>query len=200
MATVAASLVLVAFLTFNVLAAEADAADRIEFNRDVRPILSDNCFYCHGPDKGQRQADLRLDMRDDAVKARAIAPGDVAASELVARILTDDAELQMPPPESRKKLTPRQKEILQKWIAQGAEYERHWSFEPLAPVQVPRVKREAWARNDLDRFVLARLESEGLEPSTEASKETLIRRAAHRSDGPAAHAGRSGRLSGRRCG
>ncbi|HVX64661.1 MAG TPA: DUF1549 domain-containing protein, partial [Pirellulales bacterium] len=177
-ATVAASLVLIACFAFNVVAAEPSGEGRIEFNRDVRPILSDNCFYCHGPDKSQRQADLRLDVREEAVKARAISPGDVAASELVARILTDDAELQMPPSESRKQLTPRHKEILQKWIAQGAEYERHWSFEPLAPVQVPTVKREDWARNDLDRFVLERLENEGLAPSAEADKETLIRRAA----------------------
>ncbi|MEO8496073.1 MAG: DUF1549 domain-containing protein, partial [Planctomycetota bacterium] len=171
------TLVLAAVLTSGVHGAEPAAMDKIEFNRDVRPILSDNCFYCHGPDKAQRQADLRLDRRDEAIAVKAIVPGNVEASELVSRILTNDADQQMPPPDARKQLTPQQKAILTKWIEQGAEYEQHWSFVPLATVEVPAVEHADWPRGDLDRFVLARLEREGLVPSATATKETLIRRA-----------------------
>lgn len=175
-AIVAIHFAFAAVLASAIKGAEPVALDRVEFNRDVRPILSDNCFYCHGPDEGERQAELRLDLRNEAIAAGAIVPEDMKGSELVVRILSDDADLQMPPPDARTKLTERQREILQKWIEQGAEYEQHWAFVPLAPVEVPKVARADWPRRDLDRFVLARIERDGLVPSPEATKETLIRR------------------------
>ena len=112
---------------------------KIEFNRDVRPILSDNCFHCHGPDANHRKADLRLDLRDEAVKAEAFVPGKPDESELIERIFSDDADDLMPPPDSHKKLTERQKEILKRWIAQGAEYQQHWAYEP--PVKTDDSRR-----------------------------------------------------------
>src|SRR6185312_3166604 len=107
----------------------------IEFNRDVRPLLSDSCFHCHGPDKNARQAGVRLDIRDEAVKvaesgATPIVPGKPDESDMVRRVNSEDADELMPPPDSRKTLTPRQKEILTRWVAQGAAYQKHWSFEP----------------------------------------------------------------------
>ena len=107
-------------------------AEPISFNRDVRPILSDHCFTCHGPDAGKRKAKLRLDVREVALDKQAIVPGDPDGSELIYRIHADDPEEQMPPPESRAPLTAAQKEILRRWIAEGAEYEAHWSYLPLA--------------------------------------------------------------------
>lgn len=152
------------------------AAETVDFNRDVRPILSDNCFFCHGPDAQERQADLRLDVRDDAIARMAIVPGQVEKSGLLARIEAEDASEVMPPPKSNKRLTPRQKMILRKWVEQGAAYAPHWSFVPPRPVSIPAVKQMRWPRNVLDRFVLARLEQEGLHPAAEASKEKLLRR------------------------
>ena len=157
------------------------AEDRVSFNRDIRPILSDNCFQCHGPDEHKRQAGLRLDLKDVATKAAesgdiAIVPGKVDASELVKRIVATDADLQMPPPGSGKKLTRQQIELLRQWIAEGAEYQGHWAFLSVQRPALPAVKNEAWTRNAIDRLVLARLEREGLKPSGEASPETLIRR------------------------
>ena len=159
-------------LTFASLAsaAEPPLPARIEFNRDVRPILSDNCFYCHGPDKGHREADLRLDLRDEALKAGAITPGKIADSELVARILTEDEDDLMPPSDSHKKLTPNQKEILKKWIEQGASYQRHWAYEKPVKADVPAGK------NPVDHLVQKRLAEIGLKPSPEADARTLVRR------------------------
>ncbi len=161
--------------------APARAADPLRYNRDIRPILSDNCFACHGPDKSKVKGELRLDVRESAVKAAksgefAIVPGDAKNSELVRRIFSTDEDEVMPKPESHKSLTAPQKAMLKRWIEQGAKYEPHWAFVPLEPVTVPTVKRQNWARNDLDRFILSRLESEQLTPSPEAAKETLIRR------------------------
>src|SRR5262245_18292254 len=101
------------------------AAERLQFNRDVRPILADHCFPCHGPDAAKRKADLRLDMRDVAIEAGAIAPGKVDKSSLVERIFSEDADTRMPPAEANKQLTPKQKGILKQWIAEGAEYQKH---------------------------------------------------------------------------
>jgi hypothetical protein len=154
----------------------ARGADAIEYNRDVRPILADNCFACHGADSAARKADLRLDHRKDAVDSGAIQPQAPEESELIARISTTDPEELMPPPTTGKKLTAEQKEILRKWIAGGAEYQPHWSF--IAPVRppLPEVRDAAWVRNPIDRFVLARLESNGLHPAPEADRRTLARR------------------------
>jgi len=150
------------------------------FNRDVRPILSDNCFKCHGFDPKTREADVRLDQRDAAIAPREgrrpIVPGDARASELFRRITTDDAEQRMPPVDSGKSLTPAEIDTLRRWIDAGAEYERHWAFIAPARPQPPAVKQQAWARNAIDRFILARLEREGLSPSPEADRVTLIRR------------------------
>ena len=148
----------------------------IDFNRDIRPILAENCFYCHGQDGNKRQADLRLDDRAAAVSAGAIVPGNTGASTALERIRSSDPDVQMPPPTSNRKLSDEQKQLLDRWIAAGAEYAPHWGFVPPARPAVPAVSRAEWPRNDVDRFVLARLEREGLAPSPEADRPTLIRR------------------------
>src|SRR5437660_11956517 len=159
----------------------AELPQKVQFNRDVRPILSGNCFYCHGPDPKHREADLRLDHREGATADlggyAAIVPGKPDESTLIKRVTSTDPDEHMPPPASRKPhLTEEQIAILRRWIEQGAEYEGHWAFLPLAAVQPPPVKNEAWAINPIDRFILARLEQEGLAPSPEADPATLIRR------------------------
>ncbi len=153
------------------------AADgKLEYNRDVRPILADNCFACHGPDSAARKAGLRLDRSDDAVKAKAIIPGKPAESALVARIMSDDPKEHMPPMKTNKRLTSAQKETLAKWIAQGAQYQQHWSFIAPKRPEPPAVKNSTWARNPVDRFILAELEKRGLLPAPEADRRTLARR------------------------
>lgn len=158
----------------------AAADDRLEFNRDIRPILSNHCFQCHGFDAKQRKADLRLDTAEGATADRdgttAIKPRDLAGSEVWKRITSDDPNAVMPPPETKKPLTAAQKETIRRWIEQGAGYQKHWAFETSARPAVPAVKNSAWVRNDVDRFVLARLERDGLEPRPEADRATLIRR------------------------
>ncbi len=167
---------LVAFLLpFLLLVAAAGAAE-VTYNRDIRPILSDNCVSCHGFDEQGRKADLRLDTFDGATESGAIVPGDVAASLLWERITSDDADEVMPPPETHKTLTAAQKDVLRRWIEAGAEYEPHWAFVPPAPVAPPAVAAVAWPRSDRDRFILARREQEGLAPAPEADRATLIRR------------------------
>lgn len=158
--------------------ATASAAEPLQYNRDIRPILADHCFACHGPDSAARKADLRLDQRDAAIDAAAIEPGAPHDSELINRILTDDDELLMPPPETKKSLTAKQKEVLQQWVAEGAEYEPHWSLIAPARPHPPTVKNVEWVRNPIDEFVLARLEAEGLDPAPEAGRRAIARRAA----------------------
>jgi mono/diheme cytochrome c family protein len=152
-----------------IIAAAAGPA-AVEFNRDIRPILSDNCFSCHGPDSSHRQADLRLDLRDDAVAAGAIVPGKSAESTLVARINVTDPDEIMPPPESHKKLDAKQKELLTRWIEQGAEYQKHWAYELPVKADVPA------GTNGIDHLVHKRLSALSLKPSAEADRRTLIRR------------------------
>jgi len=146
----------------------------IEFNRDVRPILSDACFACHGFDAKARKAKLRLDTPEGAIAERngivPIKPGDLKQSEAWARILSADADLQMPPPDSNKKLTAADKETLRLWIEQGAKYQKHWSFES---IQRPSPRE---ARTAIDSFLTARLTQAGLKHTPEANRETLIRR------------------------
>ena len=153
----------------------------VRYNRDVRPILSDRCFRCHGPDSASRQADLRLDRRDSAVSDRdgspAISPGKPEASELVRRIISADASQRMPPADAGEKLADREIDILRRWIAAGAEYEPHWSLIPPKAVPPPEVQRRDWPRNEIDRFILHRLEQAGLAPSPEADRAALLRRA-----------------------
>ncbi|WP_228714763.1 PSD1 and planctomycete cytochrome C domain-containing protein [Posidoniimonas corsicana] len=170
------SLVCAAFWTPIVCAASAGDVD---FNRDVRPILSDACFHCHGRDAEHRKADLRLDAWEDPDSSAAsdvISPGDPAASELIERIVTDDPGLRMPPPDSGKTITPSQVETLKRWVASGAEYKRHWAFDPPQRPGPPVVKDRSWVRNPIDAFVLARIEEEGLTPSAPADGPTLLRR------------------------
>jgi hypothetical protein len=158
----------------------AQAADEIEFNRDIRPILSENCFQCHGPDSGTREADLRLDRQEDAMADRggyaAIVPGDEEASEFVRRITSEDEFEVMPPLDSHKTLKPEQIALLKRWIAEGAQWSPAWSYVPPKQHELPTVKDKSWAKNWIDRFVLARLEQEGLSPNKPADPVTLVRR------------------------
>lgn len=158
--------------------APARGDETLEYNRDIRPILAENCFACHGPDSASRKANLRLDRRDDAIEAGAITPGAPDESELVARILSDEPEERMPPPSARKTLTSEQKVLLRRWVESGAEYQAHWSYLPLKPPTLPVVRDSAWVRNPIDAFVLARLEPAGLAPAPEADRRALARRAA----------------------
>lgn len=146
----------------------AASKDLLSFNRDVRPILSDSCFHCHGPDSGSRAADLRLDVRQDAIDYGAIAPGEPSESLLVERILETDADLVMPPPSSHRSLTEEQKKTLSDWIAQGAAYQRHWSLEP--------VRADDDLHDSLDAFVSEALAEKRLQPSRPASRELWLRR------------------------
>jgi hypothetical protein len=157
------------------------AAEDVSFNRDIRPILSENCFHCHGPDARNRKGRLRLDTREGALGPRkshepAILPGKSADSPVMQRVLAADPDDRMPPSDSGKKLSPQQIELLRKWIDQGADWQGHWAFITPQRPQQPPVKEQATVRNPIDRFVLARLEKEGLRPSPEADRTTLIRR------------------------
>jgi hypothetical protein len=152
------------------------AGEDIVFNRDIRPILSAKCFACHGQDANKRQADLRLDVRQSALESGAVVPGDVESSELIARIYSDDPDEIMPPPSLNGSLTQEQKEMLKRWISEGAGFEEHWAFvTPTRPAEPP-VQDSAWVRNPIDRFVLAKLGQVGLQPSPEADRQTLIKR------------------------
>ncbi|MDZ4287866.1 MAG: DUF1549 domain-containing protein, partial [Prosthecobacter sp.] len=148
---------------------------KIVFNRDIRPILSDTCFHCHGPDKNARKANLRLDLREEALKAAKsgaipIVPGKPEESEFAKRVLTDDEDDLMPPPKAHKPLSPRQKELFRLWIAQGAEYQKHWAYEPPVKAAIPP------GQNGVDALVQKRLTEIGLKPSPEADRRLLIRR------------------------
>src|SRR5262245_48921651 len=158
------------------LAAQAQAADKLQYNRDIRPILAENCFACHGPDSAARKSDLRLDKRDAAVEYGAIVPAKTDESLVVERITSGDPNVVMPPPATKKKLSPAQKALLQQWIAEGAVYQPHWSLIPPNRPQPPTVKNAAWVKNPIDAFVLAKLEAAGLSPAPEADRRTLARR------------------------
>lgn len=163
-------IVLAAILTTAGPLAAVPPAGKVEFNRDVRPILSDNCFYCHGPDQNHRKAKLRLDVRETALEKKAFIPGNAHESELLKRLASTDPDELMPPPDSNKKLTPDQKETLKRWIQQGGEYQAHWSY--VAP------SKETTAPNlhPIDTLVQKRLAALNLRPSDEADRRTLIRR------------------------
>ena len=158
----------------------AAAPETIEFNRDIRPILSDKCFACHGFDAKTREAELRLDTPEGAYAlidgVQAIKPGDLNASEVWRRIITTDKEEVMPPPESHKHLTDAEKDLLKRWIEGGAEYQQHWAFVPPKKRPLPVVLKTDWPRNPIDHFILARLDREGLPHAPEASSATLVRR------------------------
>tara|TARA_R110002072_G_scaffold13481_3_gene56967 strand:- start:34204 stop:37128 length:2925 start_codon:yes stop_codon:yes gene_type:complete len=161
------------------IVASVEAADDVDFNRDVRPILSDLCFTCHGPDANTREAELRLDQEDSVFAKREtplIVPGKPLDSELIRRILSKDDDDRMPPPESKKQLTDAQKVVLQSWVEQGAKWATHWAYVPPAKVTPPAVKHQDAVLNDVDRFVLRRVEAAGLVPSKQAEETTLVRR------------------------
>ncbi len=150
----------------------------VDFNRDVRPILSDNCFKCHGPEEESRQGNLRLDSKEnvfaDRGAYRIVVPGSSATSRLYQRI--SSKENRMPPASSGRSLTPKQIELLREWIDQGAKWQSHWAFDPPKRPAIPQIKDKTWPRNPIDYFTLARLEAGGLKPSAEADKATLLRR------------------------
>src|SRR5688500_1258907 len=161
------------------LAHRVTAGERtIDFNRDVRPILAENCFHCHGADAAKRQADLRLDERDAAVELGAIVPERPGESLVVERITSDDPDVKMPPPDSKRQLSREQIATLTRWIAEGARYSPHWAFQAVRRPESPAVANADWPRNDVDRFVLARLEKEKLAPSPRAAMGPLLRRIA----------------------
>jgi hypothetical protein len=178
-----AALVLVCGCTLATSRAEGpkDAAP-VDYNREIRPILSKNCYSCHGQDATHREAGLRLDRRDDAVKelksgAVAIVPGSVDESDLIARVIEPDETLRMPPRKSGDRLSAAEIDRLRRWVEQGAPYAEHWALIKPEARPLPAVKDRAWPRNGLDYWVLARLEKEGLKPSPEADRFTLLRRA-----------------------
>jgi hypothetical protein len=165
------------FCTVGALAAEPE---RVSFNRDMRPIMSDTCFRCHGPDRNARKADMRLDIREEAIRptrsGRApIVPGDPDKSEIVARIFASGAKV-MPPVSAHKELTQKQKDTIRRWVAEGAVYEGHWAYQPVARPAVPAAAHASRTKNPIDHFIQDRLRREGLAPAAAADARTLLRR------------------------
>ncbi|MFP6751383.1 MAG: DUF1549 domain-containing protein, partial [Pirellulaceae bacterium] len=163
-------------LLLAVLGIPALGAEPLQYNRDIRPILAEHCFACHGPDSAARKAELRLDNRELAITSGAISAGKPKQSEMVTRIFSGDADQVMPPPETKKRLSGAQKQLLKRWIASGAEYQAHWSLIAPAPPQLLPGRGKAWVKNGIDRFVLSRLQQRGLSPAPEADARTLFRR------------------------
>jgi len=156
-------------------------AGPVEFNRDIRPIMSDTCFFCHGPDKAKRKAGLRLDDRDVALAERdgirAIVPGKPEESDAIARLFSTDPEEMMPPPDSNKKLTLEQKETIKRWVAEGAVYQPHWAYIPPVRPAVPALQDKRYPiENPIDAFVSGRLLEKKITPAGEADRRTLLRR------------------------
>ena len=159
-----------------VWSAQAFGQQAVDFNRDIRPILSDNCFHCHGPDSSSREASLRLDLQEEA-QQHAFIGGSLDDSEAWSRILSEDPDEIMPPPESHKKLDNAQKELIRKWIESGAKYDQHWAFRKVASPKVPQIDDARFSKSPLDAFVYQGMKSKGLKPSMPATKTALIRRA-----------------------
>jgi cytochrome c553 len=160
--------------------ASDEKADAVDFSRDVRPILASHCWQCHGPDARARKAKLRLDMQASVYVDRGgysvIDPGKPEQSELLARITSNDVDVRMPPPDSPRKLSTRQIDVLRRWIKQGAVWSEHWAFVPPSRPSLPAIRDPSWPRNGVDSFVLARLAEEGLKPAAPADRITLLRR------------------------
>ena len=163
---------------FAIIASALSAATpAVDFDRQVRPILSDNCFTCHGPDEKRRMAGLHFDTKEGAFsKAGVIVPGDSSKSRMYFRVSNPNEAMRMPPPSTGHKLTPQQVETIKNWIDSGAKWETHWAFVPPKQPDLPTVQDEKWARNPIDKFVLAKLEKDGLHPAPEADRATLLRR------------------------
>lgn len=162
---------------------QPSSASYVDFNFDIKPILSDRCFKCHGPDPNNRKGDLRLDIESEALAAlksnssfHAIVPGKPDQSELVKRIYSTDPALMMPPPESNLSLNDHERDLLKRWVAQGGKYKKHWAFIPPVKAAVPEPEKEDWVKNEIDNFVLAKMEQKGFSPSPETDKERLLRR------------------------
>ncbi len=160
-------------------AADAPLPETIQFNRDIRPILSNNCFTCHGPDKSHRVTLFHFDVEESAKQDLghghfAIAPGDLEKSALIQRVTAPDPAHRMPPASTGHKLTERQIALLQEWIVQGAKWEKHWAFIPPKRPEAPPVVDASWVRNPIDNFVLRRLEQEGMKPSPEAGSRDVV--------------------------
>jgi len=162
---------------------EASLPDEVSYSFDVRPILSDKCFVCHGPDANQRQAGLRLDVAEEAYKAlaenpgaHAIVPGDLERSQVYVRITSEDSTMKMPPAGSNLSLTSREVAVIKRWIEQGAEYEPHWAFVAPKNQTIPKVGEEEWPTNEIDYFVLRKMENRGMKPNPEADRERLLKR------------------------
>ena len=178
---VARAACLLACWTTALLAAAPKATTSIDYNRQIRPIFSENCYACHGPDENKRMAGLRLDQKESALEKLtsgrvAIVPGDPSGSELIARISSGSDALRMPPAFTGKRLTKEQTDLIREWISQGAKWQTHWSYIPPQRPDLPEAGESDWVRNKIDRFILARLEAEGLRPSPRAERNTLIRR------------------------
>ena len=174
-------LCLVAGCTAAVGALVAAEPDRASFNRDIRPIMSDTCFSCHGPDRNARRADMRLDIREEATRPTRsgripIVPGDPDKSEIIKRVFADGATV-MPPRAAHKELTQAQKDTIRRWVAEGAVYEGHWTYQPVTRPAVPAAADPSRIENPIDRFIQDRLRREGLTPAHRADKRTLLRRA-----------------------
>ena len=175
----------IALIGFSAIVVSASAAEvaKVDFNFQIRPLLSDRCYRCHGPDSGSRKAKLRLDTREGILKAledgmAVVKPGDIEHSELVRRIFTTNEDDVMPPPDSHLMLTAAEKELLKRWVMEGAEYKPHWSLLPVQKVMVPTLKNGKAPFNPIDAFVRVRLENEKLTPAPPASRETILRRLA----------------------
>jgi len=169
--------------SMGVLATNEQIPDQISYNFHIRPILSDNCFACHGPDANKREAGLRLDVAESAYQelkenpnVHALVPGKPNRSAVYTRIKTDDAELKMPPPDSNLKLTDYEVKLIRKWIDQGAKYEPHWAFVAPQSPELPEVKNKGWAKGEIDLFVLEKQEENGISPNKQADRERLIKR------------------------
>ncbi len=171
-----ASILLIASLTFLTGNAATAADGPLSFNRDIRPILSANCYQCHGPDKKHRKADLRLDVEDGVTGA--FGEPELGDNEAWQRLISTDPKHRMPPPEADITLKPEELETLKTWIVQGSKFEGHWAFITPTKPAVPKVKNQAWVKNSIDAFVLAQLEAKGLTPNDEAARERLLRRVA----------------------
>ena len=156
------------------------ANDVVDFRHDIRPILSEYCFSCHGPDEQQREVDLRLDSRSGLFDRRGgkkvVTPGSPDESLIIYRITSDDEDERMPPIDSGKQLEPQQIDLIRRWIKQGSPWQQHWAYVPPRRHPIPRVTDGEWSVNWIDRFILSRLEAENIQPSPEADRVTLVRR------------------------
>ena len=175
------SVLIVAFLVSAGWQVQANDELTIDFDRQIRPILADKCYACHGPDEMSREGGFRLDRKESAISeadsgSQPIVPGDADASEVYVRLVTDDEDLRMPPADSVKQLTSDEIRLVRNWIDQGAAWRQHWAFVPPRRGALPAVRNKKWLKTPVDLFILERLEQEGLAPSPPADKRTLIRR------------------------